>query len=676
MAIPRKSRFTERISKLRGISPIEKDLLKRIGELVDGGLNNRGPANPGTQGVRRLVRSPILPPPRNIRAEPGPKNAKIEWDPVDSPILLMYEVELLNVTTRLTEVRVAFTNRLYVGGQGTFQARVRSVGRTGEASPYSINTVVFTIQDELLYLEGTGVAPTTTSNFLFEDIQAPADYRIFSWGAFNSADFVLKEQNNVPFMDLSVNGFYPIISTLLTFSESRFFSNVDDSTIVGEVRPGSATRTGMFLTPLAAMFKPFHIDPTNPEIAPLVNTAPKFYMFINNTNDDAAGTNLTLLSIPASVVTIEEETFISSTSIDLGISNSNSPVRSDNASRSGILGIGGTFTIGMWIKIPPWDPTVDTLSFRVRITNVGYNGLTQITPKTLGFKEADFLFELGTFGASFFYSGGTKQGVRISLNGPSLGAGSNLEICSARYNLENREPGPVFPFQGNEVGEDLLVNTAGKWIFLASTFNSLALDDYDWTSFSGGGTFTVLGKALKHELYFGGDLLTRRINSLNRGLDGIAGNVFGGPSLTTSYSDNIIIDSNFKLLDIYGAVSGGGVSRPIRLYWVGLWDGLLADPSALIPVPNQLKYLAENPEQDLRTNSGDYTSAGSLAHWWVFGENPFPTTKDEVSSDLGFSVPVSITKSSLLSLPNTINKLKNDRPNQAHAQGAGTGSDV
>lgn len=682
MAIPKKSRFTERISKMRGLLPIEKDLLKRIGELTDGAINNRGPTNPGIEGRRRLVRSPLLPPPKGLKVDIGPKNAKLEWQPVDSPILLMYEVELKNVDTNLTQLKMAFTNRLNIGQQGTFQAKVRSVSRDGRASPYSSTVIRFTIQDDLIFLEGNGVGPTQAARLITEDIFTPGDYRLFAWGAFNLANFSLAGQTSIPIMDLSVNAFYPIISRLNMFRETFLFSNVDDSTLTGEIRPGGETRTGLWMSPQAAMFKPFYIDPGNPEVFTLANTSPLFYMFMNQ-RDDASETNLTLLSIPASVVTIEEEQFRSTTSIEVrnpgaGGENLQSSVsiatenRSDGTPLSyGAIptNVGNQFTVAFWIKyFGGFEAFNANNTIRLLFPSPSFAIYDKISATEIVENQPSafsVLIRPADLGAPI---GNKNEAVTITCS-------SSFSDHESKYNLVDKEPEGYFPpdgfgtGEGNGINDNILINNSGKWVLVTAQYDSTLQDKWDSAANQ---------NSNKAHFFFGKDELAQGYGSAN-----VSGLLDDSPPNPFTISDNVITNTGISQVQFAGAtVQGAGPDRKgIRVFWIAMWDGLLGsggvDPTTLAEIPNEIRYLSENPQIDLRTNQGDYQSSTNLMHWWVFGRNPAPTIAEDLSEDLGFGTPFSITTLSTLLAPvGSVGGLKNDFPNQASGLGAGGGSDA
>ena len=700
MGIPRKSRFTDRISKMRGLMPIEKDLLRRIGELSDGAINNRAPTNPGKLNRRILVRSPILPPPVGLTVKVGPKSAKIEWHPVDSPVLQMYEAEVTNKDTNLTDVKFCFTNRLYIGGTGKFQVKVRSVSRQGYASPYSSTVLQFTLQDDLLFLEGTGVGPTQKSNLVVEDIPTPAHYKVFAWGSLNLGDFTDAFQTSVPVMDLHINGWYPLWSRVVGFRETALFSNLDDAGLIGEDRTATGgNRSGMLMTPLSWMFKPFYVE----ALPGVAGTIPKFYMFVANLQDDVGETNLSLLSIPAAITTVKEEDFISGNSLQL---TTGTVIRvaegpGGAAPDRGIdLGLGNSFTLAMWLKIPSWDVSFysglnpnnwGTLSFQWRMRDMGYYGLIDNSPKTLG--EADrgsFTLKLGTLGNSLIYGegtyplftpgyGSTHHLIEASLRGPALVAFGKDDACQAWVNGAFKERGFLGRQQPNGVGDALFAHAGGKWIHLAVTYDSELEDEPSWT-------YTVTtpgaqGLAKKIELYWNGKKLEHLKLGLDsgipliargKGFDALDGNVVPSGYGTGFTSDNILVDSLISQLDCSSTYTidystGRSVLKPLRMYYAAMWDGVLSDES--------IDQLAQAPSQDLRTSSGDYVDAESLLHWWVFGQNPAPLDKSEICTDLGGGYPISLTETSGVTLATLKNLLRDDRPTDPAGTSAGVGSD-
>jgi len=702
VGIPRKSRFAERIGKMRGLMPIEKDLLRRIGELSDGAINNRAPTNPGTQNRRILVRSSLLPPPVGLTVQVGPKSAKIEWHPVDSPVLQMYEAEVTNRDTNLTDVKFCFTNRLYVGGSGRYRVKVRSVSRDGHASPYGSTVLQFTLQDDLIFLEGTGVGPTKKTNIVIEDITTPVNYKVFAWGSLNLGNFNDAFQNSVPVMDLSINGWYPRWSRIVGFRETALFSNLDDAGLIGEDRTAhGGTRSGMLMTPISWMFKPFYVE----AFPGLAGTTPKFYMIVTNPQDDTGETNLSLLSIPASITTIQEEEFISGTSIDLGVTGNSIRVINGpggSAPTRGIdLSMGNSFTLAMWVKMPSWDVSFYSglnpnnwgqVNFQWRMFDMAYYGLIAPSPKTLGeATRGKFILKLEPLTSPFFlygegkyptfiegYTGGSKHFITAELTGGALSGFGKFDTCLAKVNGAFKD-GWSLDRQPNGVGDALFAHAGGKWIHLAVTYDSELEDIPQWTFASG--TNIAQGIAKKIEIYWNGQKLDHMqlgpsspapVAGRGKFFDSLDGNVVPSGFGAGFTSDNIIVDSLISQIDMAATYitdysNGKTKQKSFRMYHTAMWDGALSEEA--------IHQLAQNPSQDLRTSSGDYDGGESLLHWWVFGQNPAPLDQSEICTDLGGGYPISLTDPSFVTLATLKTRLKNDRPSGPAGTSAGVGSD-
>ena len=81
---------------MRGIPAEEKNLLVRIGDLVDAAINNRGPTNP-FEPESTVRRDPRLPIPRNPSSSVGVRSTVLEWEPVNSSILNYYKLQITNL---------------------------------------------------------------------------------------------------------------------------------------------------------------------------------------------------------------------------------------------------------------------------------------------------------------------------------------------------------------------------------------------------------------------------------------------------------------------------------------------------------------------------------------------------------------------------------------------------
>jgi hypothetical protein len=150
----RRSTIARRIAKIRGLPADEKQLLLRVGDLIDAQINNRTPANPFEPG--RVKSDPRLPPPTNVTTEPGIKTSKLSWPAVDSSILSHYEILVRNLDTGLEETFISYTNIFFFKGRvgGNYSGSVRSVGRNGTKSPIVTEVEFFVPENVMLIVTG------------------------------------------------------------------------------------------------------------------------------------------------------------------------------------------------------------------------------------------------------------------------------------------------------------------------------------------------------------------------------------------------------------------------------------------------------------------------------------------------------------------------------------------
>lgn len=382
----RRSRITSRIAKLKGITENEKAMLTRIGELIDGAINNRGPANPGLIRRRRVVRRKTLPPPKTVDVKSNILAAKIEWNAVDSSELNFYEVTVVNDNTGETTERVSFTNRLSIGEQaGNFTGRVRSIARNGDASPFL--EFAFEIQSDVLFLEGAKHGITTIATTVEEPIYTPSTYKVFVWGSFNIAGFADPSFNRQPSITLSridEFGNELVQQTIPMFPESTTFVNIDDDAL-GITRPaGTPSRTGNLESSQGVMFSPIDVES---DWADKENTF-KLTMSGREFENDIVSLAITIWVIPGSISSIEEEFIVLGDSINVIGANA---VRNNNLNTYGFGA--GSFTLSAWIKYPPAylnstrigtlysfvDPaagSLQTIQTTFGSTSVGQNGYT------------------------------------------------------------------------------------------------------------------------------------------------------------------------------------------------------------------------------------------------------------------------------------------------------------
>jgi len=148
----RKSSFEKRMNKIQGLSKEEKLTFVRLGEIIDGAVNNRGPTNPGQEQAKRIGKRKRLPPPGVINVELGVRTAILSWAAVDGSLLLHYRIVIQNMDTGQKFEYTSYTNRFNFKGQdaGRYRCYVQSIGRGGIASVSSGKD--FTIPDNDLSL--------------------------------------------------------------------------------------------------------------------------------------------------------------------------------------------------------------------------------------------------------------------------------------------------------------------------------------------------------------------------------------------------------------------------------------------------------------------------------------------------------------------------------------------
>ena len=566
--------IANRFKKIRGLDYSEKRILVRIGELIDGALNNRGPANPAALSpLRKLIRSRKLPPPRNLRSTVGVRSAKIEWDPVDSPILLMYEIQLVNTATNLTTFHSAFTTRHYIGQSGTFRAKVRSVSRNGFASPYNFVPITFTVQDDVLYLEGNKHEPTLQSYIISEDIFTPEEYKVFCWTGYTLNTFANSFSNPEFFTDFSRASLYPIFSRLLMPRESISLSNVAPGVLSTETRPSVRTE-GLFESPFGAMFKPFPISSTD-----LFKDQENVF-FVFNERDDNAGLSMSLLSIPALVKTVEVEEDLPGYSIDFsGGVGADEQMRTTAATTVGrethkwlypATGQTANFAIEMWFKNEEPSDTV------------GSNMIVVDHPSGAG-----------TGGFSISRSGsvvgdsGFVNGLRIffkEIFGPGQAA------RAATYTVD---------LWGNTNWHQIVVVVHHTGATAQRTFN-VYFDgqNLNWPQTGGGGGGTI-GNWDFETLPFGG-ANSQSLNFAN-------------------------IERQLRI--------GGELASSAQ--WLGLWYSLAswraAPLSSVALDDDDIRALYNNPRKDRRSKFSDYDKRKYLVHYYL----PAFARESENDSDLG-----------------------------------------
>jgi len=181
---------------MKGLSPEEKSLMQRIGNLMDAALNNRQASNPFEGSQNRSNR--LVYPPTNLLVKTSVSSVKIIWDPTNSDELLHYEVSFTNLTTGTTEVKRSFTSEItYKGADGTYIARVKAVGRDGSSS--DIKQIEFAIGADVMLIEGAKNGPTELGTIVQDNIKLLENYSIYCWGSVVLDKYALDTNNKIVF---------------------------------------------------------------------------------------------------------------------------------------------------------------------------------------------------------------------------------------------------------------------------------------------------------------------------------------------------------------------------------------------------------------------------------------------------------------------------------------------
>jgi len=269
----RRSTIARRIAKIRGLPADEKQLLLRVGDLIDAQINNRTPANPFEPG--RVKSDPRLPPPTNVTTEPGIKTSKLSWPAVDSSILSHYEILVRNLDTGLEETFISYTNIFFFKGRvgGNYSGSVRSVGRNGTKSPI-VTEVEFFVPENVMLIEGSKNGFNTVGTIVSEDLLHFQAHKIFAWGAFTLDKLIGNPSNPVVSLQLlrseagqTIND--AVLIETITMEEATLSATCADDTLFGGIsRPalsGDAAsdptfvRGSTFETSQSTMFSPIEV---------------------------------------------------------------------------------------------------------------------------------------------------------------------------------------------------------------------------------------------------------------------------------------------------------------------------------------------------------------------------------------------------------------------------------
>lgn len=544
---------------MRGIVGEEKALLIRIGESIDGAINNRGPTNP-FERTAKFRDDPRLPAPGPITAKEGVRTVQLEWKPVDSSRLFYYRIEITSFTTGQTDIEIAFTsNFTFKGDSGSYKALVRSIGRNGTASRGSV--VFFVIQDNVMLLEGTKNGNETVGTLIFESILVPEGYQAHVWVSMVLNTFAdpASGQNRIPTVQLSrvvteqVAGLTAseglaqatLLQEISIFPESETSTNYLDSSgafLSPILRPVGATRTGSFETTETINFDAFTVPD---EEAGKEHTF--FINVINRETTSEPNTDIVSLSLVIWVASEGVSTFIPGdiNVTPAGIHNTclkfNSPGPDNEKLKSlddQLWAFADEYSIGIWVK-------------KLETTSV----LTAI----LRLEEA--------------VGGGPFPG-RITIHTTSDTGPRPAEI---RFELRGAPPTGGRAVETQDSTNDGL--PLGEWMY------------YVW-SFKAPGN-TAAGENTVHR----------------NGAFQTEAQLVRGPSDKDTTPTN-----SARTLAIGGPTTTGPAFAPVRVYQTQIWRRQLATAEVVS------LYNGGDPRSlDLTVNFGGYTGASDLVHWYKHG---------------------------------------------------------
>lgn len=273
----RRSYLAKRVQKMRGLPVEEKQLLLRVGELVDAAINNRTPTNPNAPGRNR--RDPKLPPPNTVTNEVGIRSAKLTWPAVDSSLLSHYRIVVTSYEEGTTEEFISYTNTFFFKGRrgGKYRAQVYSVGRNGTQS--RATNIDFFVTDDVMLLEGARNDFNALGTQVYEDFFFTKGHVVFAWCSFTLDKLIGgSATGNSPATANLYRGDptrplneATLLQTVTLFEATESATCLDNTALGGLTRPSLAppasgdltyARGTTFETCQSFMFGPISVDET------------------------------------------------------------------------------------------------------------------------------------------------------------------------------------------------------------------------------------------------------------------------------------------------------------------------------------------------------------------------------------------------------------------------------
>ena len=260
----RRNSISKRFAKMRGLPPEEKALMQRIANLMDAALNNRQASNPFEPSKNRHHRAVY--PPTNLQVKIGNRAAKITWDAPPSNQHLRYEILIRNTETGAEETKSSFTNELrYIGSPGSYEAKIKSVGRDGSSS--EIQTISFDLGITIMQIEGGRNGPTTVGTRVQDSITMIEHHHIFVWGSVVLDRYMAGSSNNEIVFRLykkegenaTFDGSAELVETIRLYPGTESGANLDDIARAGLITRPVEGRAGSFETSQSVMFSPISV---------------------------------------------------------------------------------------------------------------------------------------------------------------------------------------------------------------------------------------------------------------------------------------------------------------------------------------------------------------------------------------------------------------------------------
>ena len=164
LAFIRPPSYRAKLSQMIGMSPEEKALFQRIGNLIDVlSFGSRQPMNPGKNTTRARVIDATVPTPQNLVVTGTFGGIVVEWDAIDFSELAFYEVQfdgssVFSSPETLQSVDTRVVIKQFVEGD-IFFVRVRAVSKRGLVSSYTSTQSISSVSIDFLNADQDYIDP-------------------------------------------------------------------------------------------------------------------------------------------------------------------------------------------------------------------------------------------------------------------------------------------------------------------------------------------------------------------------------------------------------------------------------------------------------------------------------------------------------------------------------------